>query len=154
MTTPRPILIAFVSLALAGASAARSIDGWNWPPSLEKLWQPIVAWSFNLPAEHNSPATTMTFAEHYRFFASHARPEEVVPDIIADLRVYPSESSYLTYLALMQQWQRDRVLRILLPFRYSFDHPLLRSLLPFEPRFDDIATVKIADELYADLARP
>ena len=68
-------------------------------------------------------ATTVTLNKHSRYFAEHSRPEIVIPDIIADLRAHPSQWHFYTYLGVMQYWPRDRVLRILMPYRYTRDDP-------------------------------
>jgi hypothetical protein len=119
------------------------------PESLQSLFESEHL--FGQDASRDGLAYMSALATHYRFFASHTEPEIVIPDMIRDLRLNSSRGSYETYLGVLQQWPAERVLPLLIPFCYSLDIPLFRTLLPFQTYFDDEVTAQIADALYADL---
>jgi hypothetical protein len=72
---------------------------------------------------------------HCRVFAKHHRPEQIIPDMIADQTASPSEVRWFVYLAVMMNWPKDRVLKTLQPFQQS----------------PNSWTAHIADEFYADI---
>ncbi len=63
-------------------------------------------------------------ARHCEEYARHHTPEELVPEMVADLKAYPSEVHWFVYLHVMMRWPQKRVLHALDPFYRSKDEEI------------------------------
>jgi hypothetical protein len=126
------LIVAFLALALpCYASDTRHFFGaWEPPPSLQEFWLHVSdSWW------RSGEGATPNFKRRCHDFAKQHRLEQIIPDMIADLRANPSEVRWFVYLQIMLDWPKDRVLTTLQRFQQS----------------PDVEVKHIANEFYADV---
>ena len=112
-------------LALCSTSAAgeeKQFWGtWEPRPALRDFWRPVdQSWwdSTRLP-------------RYCRDYARRTTPEALIPEMIADLKRYPSEARWAVYATVASFWPRQRTLRVLQPLTASTDVAVRRIATEF-----------------------
>jgi hypothetical protein len=126
-------LLAMTSTCFAGEKA-HFYGTWEPRPALAEFWRPVRNSWWQVGRGTDSPL----IAQRCQQFAKNHRPEAIIPEMIADLKAYPSEVHWFVYLRVMLHWPQKRVLALLKPFQNSPD-PNVRH---------------IAEEFYADVESP
>jgi len=112
---------AIVFLALVATSCAAEkahfYGTWEPPPVFREFWRPFRDSWWKPSSGTNNPM----IQQHCRDFAKSHSPEATIPEMISDLKAYPSEVRWFVYLHVMLHWPQKTVLRVLEPFLHSPD---------------------------------
>jgi hypothetical protein len=109
------VFLAFVTTRPAGEKA--HFDGtWEPQPELLEFWRPFRDswWKPSL-------GISSTIERRCKEFARSHSPEATIPEMISDLKAYPSEVRWFVYLHVMLHWPQKKVLHVLKPFLHSSD---------------------------------
>ena len=109
------LVLLIASGLVCSASQAHFFGAWEPRPALQDFWKPITeSWWF-------TRGTNPRLERHCQEYARHHSPELLVPEMVADLKAYPSEVHWFVYLFVMKHWEQRRVLDALQPFYRSKD---------------------------------
>ena len=124
----------------------------DWPESLDELWKPLYATPLAIRAEQDPGISELIEAsQHCRYFAGHAQPGVVIPDMVAYLAGHPSYYKFSICVAVMKLWTQKTVLQILMPYQYGSGGRHFQSLMPEVLREYETGQSRVADQLAADV---
>jgi hypothetical protein len=110
------------SVTCIAGEKVRFFETWEPRPALRDLWLPMRESWWNADLGFGTPRV----ATHFKNFARHHSPGEIVPEIFADTKIHHSELTEIAYTYLLAQWPRKKVLRLLQPYRHSPDPEVKR----------------------------
>ena len=117
--TLRLFLVSLLASSLTSFADEKAPFFGNWEPrpALRSFWKPVKESWWITGQGTKSPH----IARHCEEYARLHTPEELVPEIVMDLKANPSEVRWFVYLYVMMQWPQKRVLHALGPFDRSKD---------------------------------
>jgi hypothetical protein len=126
----------FLALVSSGMAGEKAHFGGTWEPrpALREFWRPMRDSWWDVDKGTQSPL----IARRCKEFARTHSPKTMVPEMIADLRAYPTELHWFIYLTVMLHWPQKQVLHLLDPYLHSSDPEVSH----------------IASEFYADVESP